>query len=188
MGDLAAADELLKFYLDEENSQVAFSNKRSPKTILRLFAYDKYRLGQPISEELKQLMRDKKLTFELDFIEEAYDKYLPYVENRLKKYPNSKLWLAIMGQIYAYQGKHELAEEWIAKIKSTPAPYKKGDNAYHEGVVRASMGQLDEAVALLKIGHQRRYDFSITSFQYDPLLKPLYGHPEFQAFVRAKSK
>ncbi len=186
MDSLAAADQLLKFYLNEENPSLAFSNRNSRKTILRLFAYDKYRLGQPISEEIKQLMKDKQLTFELDFIEESYEKYLPYVVSRLEKYPNSKYWLAIMGQIYAYQGKHQAAEKWISRIKSTPAIYKKGDNAYHEGAVRASMGQLDEALALLKIAHQRGYDFSISSFQYDPLLKPLYEHTDFQEFVNPK--
>ena len=180
------ADQLLKFYLKEDNQQVAFSNKNSPKTILRWFAYDKYRLRQPISKEIKELMRAKKLTFELDFVEEAYERYRPYVVNRLERYPNSKYWLAIMGQIEGYQGKHRAAEKWIDKIKSTPATYKKGDNAYHEGAIRASMGQLEEAIALLKIAHQRGYDFSINSFQYDPLLKALYEHPDFQEFVNPK--
>lgn len=186
MGDLEAADRLLKFYLNKDNKSVVFSNRNSPKTILRWYAYDKYRLGQPISEEVKQMMRDEKLNFELDYVEESYEKYLPHVASRLKKYPNSKYWLAIMGQIYGYQGKHQTAEKWITRIKSTPATYKKGDNAYHEGVVRASMGQLTEAIALLKLAHQRGYDFSTISFQHDPGLKPLYNHPQFQEFVNPK--
>ncbi len=186
MDSLATAEQLLKFYLDEDNPKVAFSNKRSRHTILRWFAYDKFRLGQPISEEVKQLMRDNKLTFELNFVEEAYEKYLPHVANRVEKYPVSKYWLPMMGQIYGYQGKLQEAEKWIARIKSTPATYKKGDNAYAEAMVRASMGQLDEAVDLLKLAHHRGFDFSTSSFQYDPALKPLYNHPEFQAFVKAK--
>jgi len=186
MDSLAAAERLLKFYLDEDNPKVDFSNKNSRKTILRWFAYDKYRLGQPISEGLKQLMLDNKLTFELDFVEEAYEKYLPHVANRIEKYPVSKYWLPMMGQIYGYQGNLEAAEKWITRIKSTPATYKKGDNAYSEAMVRASMGQLEAAIDLLKLAHQRGFDFSTSSFQYDPALKPLYTHPDFQAFVKSK--
>lgn len=177
------AAEQLAFYLDKNNPKLAFSNKRSVKTILSSFAYDKYRLGQPITAELEQLLVDNKMDFEKHFIKEEYQACLPYINKMTAKYPNSKYWIALAGKIHAHLGNKKQAIYWIDKTYETPSNYKKGDNEYQEAVIRTALGEFDKAVEKLKLAHEKGFEFSFDTFQYDPFLKPLYGHSGFMEFV-----
>ena len=108
------------------------------------------------------------------------------MEAKLRKYPQSKLYMAIIGKLNAYLGREEIALEWINKIHSFPEFYKKGDNAYSEAIIRSGMNQKDLAVSLLKKAHADGYDFSDKSFQYDPRLKELQDYPAFKELVKPK--
>ena len=99
------------------------------------------------------------------------------------RYPNSKYWIALAGKVQAHLGNKKQAMYWIDKAYETPSTYKKGDNEYQEAVIRTALGDLDQAVDLLKLAHQKGFEFSFDTFQYDPFLKPLYGHAGFIEFV-----
>ncbi len=183
LGQNEKAAEQLAFYLDKNNPKLAFSNRRSARKILQWYAYDKYRLSQSITPQLDRLLVDNKMNFERHYIKEEYQQCLPYVEKMVTKYPNSKFWIALAGKMHAHLDNKEQALYWINKAHETPSTYKKGDNEYQEAVIRTALGELDEAVKLLKLAHQKGFEFSFDTFQYDPFLKPLYGHAGFMAFV-----
>lgn len=173
----------LEFYMDKNNPKLAFSNRRSTQTILRWYAYDKYRLGQPITPALEQLLDAHQMYFEKHYIKEEYQKCLPLIEKMLERYSNSKYWIALAGKTHAHLGHKKQALSWIERAYATPSTYKKGDNEYQEAVIRTALGELDKAVELLKLAHQKGFEFSFDTFQYDPFLVPLYGHEGFVAFV-----
>jgi tetratricopeptide (TPR) repeat protein/TolB-like protein len=99
--------------------------------------------------------------------------------------PGSRSAHALVGIVAAQQGDRALAERIEAELARREDPYDHGGNTYDRACIRARLGDLDRAVALLRQAHAQGQPISVW-IRMDPDLEPLRAYPPFRELVRPR--
>lgn len=88
-------------------------------------------------------------------------------------------WLGITS---AMCGDVEGAERYSAMLRDLNRPYLRHSTSYYRAGIAAHLGRSDEALGLLRDAFSRGYSWG-AGLHSDLELKPLRGHPEFEAIL-----
>ncbi|MFP4624792.1 MAG: TPR end-of-group domain-containing protein, partial [Gemmatimonadota bacterium] len=99
--------------------------------------------------------------------------------------PDSRSAHALVGLIAAQRGDREAAERIEAELAAREDPYDRGGNTYNRACIRARLGDLDRAVALLRQAHAQGQPID-DWIRTDPDLQGLRGHPGYEELIRLK--
>ena len=91
--------------------------------------------------------------------------------------------LEALGHAYALAGRRAAAERIIAELKAWPED--KDDTVYRQALIRAGLGQLDKAFALLETNSES-WTSPPVSLMLDPRFDNLRADPRYEALMRKK--
>jgi TolB-like protein/tetratricopeptide (TPR) repeat protein len=89
----------------------------------------------------------------------------------------------LAGIIAAQRGDRHAAERIDAELAARGDPYDRGVSTYARACIRAQLGDLDRAIELLRQAHVEGQPIHHW-IHLDPDLRPLRGHPVFEALIR----
>ena len=114
----------------------------------------------------------------LDRLEEAEEILLALNE----EIPDDDDVLGWLGIVAARRGDTTAADRYSDRLRNLERPFLLGWDAYYRAAIKAHLGHLDEALGLLReaLSEGRRWD---PEFHACLELKPLRGHPEFEAII-----
>jgi tetratricopeptide (TPR) repeat protein len=92
---------------------------------------------------------------------------------------------ALVGIVAAQRGDRTLAERIEAELAAREDPYDRGGNTYNRARIRARLGDLDQAVELLRQAHAEGQPIAAW-IRMDPDLEPLRAYPAFRELVRRR--
>ncbi len=102
----------------------------------------------------------------------------------IKKYPEDPWLKGELGVIYALQQKIEAANAMIAELDKLDIEYDFGITPYHQGKIKANLGEKTAAMKYLSIAIDEGIKFQTgTTFQYDPDLIVLKDDPDYIKLV-----
>jgi Flp pilus assembly protein TadD len=91
--------------------------------------------------------------------------------------------LEALGHAYAVAGQRAAAERIIAELKACPED--KDDTTYRQALIRAGLGELDEAFALLETNSDS-WTLPPVGLRLDPRFDNLRADPRYEALMRKK--
>ena len=114
----------------------------------------------------------------LDRLDEAEEILLALNE----EIPDDDDVLGWLGIVAARRGDITAADHYSDRLRNLDRPFLLGWDAYYRAAIKAHLGHLDEALGLLReaLSEGRRWD---PGFHACLELKPLRGHPEFEAII-----
>ena len=114
----------------------------------------------------------------LDRLEEAEEILLTLNE----EIPDDDDVLGWLGIVAARSGNVTAADHYSDRLRNLDRPFLLGWDAYYRAAIEAHLGHPDEALGLLReaLSEGRRWD---PAFHSCLELKPLRGHPEFEAII-----
>jgi len=90
--------------------------------------------------------------------------------------------LGWLGIVAAEHGDKEAAERFSTMLRDLDHPYLLGWDSFYRAGIAAHLGRSDEAMDLLREAFSRGYEWKI-GLHASLELKPLRGHPEFEAIL-----
>jgi tetratricopeptide (TPR) repeat protein len=96
--------------------------------------------------------------------------------------PDDEDVLGWLGIVAAERGDSETAERYSAMLRELNRPFLLGWDSYYRASIAAHLGRSDEALGLLREAFSRGCPWTI-DLHADLELKPLRGHPEFEAIL-----
>ena len=134
-----------------------------------------YTIGQ--TSESQRICLVQSLVI-LDRLEEAEEILLALNE----EIPDDDDVLGWLGLVAARHGDTTAADHYSDRLRNLGRPFLLGWDAYYRAAIEAHLGHLDEALGLLRgaMSEGRRWD---PDFHACLELKPLRGHPEFEAIL-----
>jgi len=125
-----------------------------------------------------QRLRTAQLLTMLDRIDEA-DRILLALNDAI---PNDEDILGWLGIAAAMRGDTEAAVRYSVMLLDLNRPYSRGWESSYRAAIAAHLGRSDEALSLLRDAFSRGYPWS-DGLHTNLELKPLRGHPEFEAIL-----
>lgn len=102
----------------------------------------------------------------------------------IKKYPNDPWLKGELGVIYALQKKIIPANTIISELESMKAEYDYGVVPYHQGKIKANLGEKAAALAYISTALDEGIKFqSGTTFQHDPDLLIIRNDPDYVKLI-----
>jgi len=96
--------------------------------------------------------------------------------------PHDEDILGWLGIVAAQRGDREAAERYAAMLRDVENPYLRGWFSFYRAAIAAHLGRSDEALSLLRGAFSRGLPWSV-DLHSSLELKPLRGHPEFEAIL-----
>ena len=101
----------------------------------------------------------------------------------MEEYPDNNWYQTHLGIIAASMGdtlRARQAQEWQKRLDH---PYVRSGGFDNRAMIAAHLGELDEAIRLLRLAIQRGF---WQVYLGGPYWKPLWGHPGFDDLIRPK--
>jgi len=96
--------------------------------------------------------------------------------------PNDEDILGWLGIVAAMRGDTEAALGYSVMLHDLDKPYSRGWESSYRAAIAAHLGRFDEALSLLRDAFSRGYPWAVR-LHTNLELKPLRGHPEFEAIL-----
>ncbi|MDG1571167.1 hypothetical protein OZ410_02490 [Robiginitalea sp. M366] len=126
---------------------------------------------------------DAYLKGELLFYNGNYQEALPYLEEGYGADPADFNYGALLAISLEKLGRAAEAQQQLQQMESLKAPYQYGELPYSLAMYYAATGQveacLDQLLKAIAEGHW----YETSAFQNDPLLRPVYNTPGFEAVM-----
>jgi len=90
--------------------------------------------------------------------------------------------LGWLGIVAAQSGNAEAVERYLAMLRDVDEPYLRGWISFYRAAIAAHLGHPDEALSLLRNAFSRGFPWSV-DLHAGLELKPLRGHPDFEAIL-----
>jgi tetratricopeptide (TPR) repeat protein len=90
--------------------------------------------------------------------------------------------LGWLGIVSAQRGDTEAAAGYSTMLRNLNRPYLLGWGSFYRAAITAHLGRSDEALSLLRDAFSRGYPWG-AGLHSNLELKPLRGHPEFEAIL-----
>ena len=121
-----------------------------------------------------------ELFYELNELNEARAVF----ENLADRLPENIQWKGYLGIVLAKKGERKQAMDIMEQLRDWERPYLNGRNYFWMALIRANLGDLDDAVDLLAEAHRRGVPF--TSFHLSTGIEPLQDYPGFIEFMKPR--
>jgi AraC-like DNA-binding protein/TolB-like protein len=114
------------------------------------------------------------------------------LKQQLEKEPESRVLIVYLAKVEAALGSASEAERIFAKLEERQnIPWRRHEYTYHRDYLKARMyaqlGEIDKTMECVKSALVKGQLYHHWDFDRDIFLKPLFGHPEFQALVEPRT-
>jgi tetratricopeptide (TPR) repeat protein/TolB-like protein len=118
-------------------------------------------------------------------VAERWHEALEITERLAQERPGYVHNLGLLGVLEARVGNTDEASRIAKELLTSDDEHSLAERSYWRACIAAQLGQLDEAVRLLRRAFSEGHPFS-DEFHRDINLEPLWGHPPFQELIRPK--